>query len=201
MRRPVQLAAPRPVASLVASLVVSLVALTACGTTTQGGSATPDAGDTRSPASASAAPPADGRNEATDGAVPEALRFRARTLDGEPFEGAALAGRPVVLWFWAPWCPTCRAQAPGVSKLADQFGDDLSFVGVGGLDDAAAMDDFAGAVDGAVTLLADEEGAVWRRFGVAEQSTYVVLDARGDTVASGYLDDDELASVVADLAG
>ncbi len=42
---------------------------------------------------------------------------------------------------------------------------------------------------------------MWRHFGVVEQSTYVVLDADGEVVSEGYLDDAELADMVSDLAG
>ena len=28
--------------------------------------------------------------------------FTGSTVDGAPFDGAELAGTPVVLWFWAP---------------------------------------------------------------------------------------------------
>lgn len=34
---------------------------------------------------------------------PQALDFRGTTVDGAPFDGAALGGTPVVLWFWAPF--------------------------------------------------------------------------------------------------
>lgn len=34
---------------------------------------------------------------------PDALAFRGSTVDGAAFDGAELAGRPVVLWFWAPF--------------------------------------------------------------------------------------------------
>jgi thiol-disulfide isomerase/thioredoxin len=33
------------------------------------------------------------------------LRFDAKTVDGKDFSGQSLAGKPAVLWFWAPWCP------------------------------------------------------------------------------------------------
>jgi hypothetical protein len=39
----------------------------------------------------------------TGAAVPEALQFTAPLLGGGDIEMAALAGRPVLLWFWAPW--------------------------------------------------------------------------------------------------
>ena len=35
-------------------------------------------------------------------AVPEALRFTAPLVGGGTFDGAAIAGRPTVFWFWAP---------------------------------------------------------------------------------------------------
>jgi thiol-disulfide isomerase/thioredoxin len=47
-----------------------------------------------------------------------ALDFHGPTVDGQEFDGAALAGTPVVLWFWAPWCTICRAEAPDVAAVA-----------------------------------------------------------------------------------
>jgi hypothetical protein len=36
-------------------------------------------------------------------AVPAALQFSAPLVGGGEIELGALAGRPVLLWFWAPW--------------------------------------------------------------------------------------------------
>lgn len=128
------------------------------------------------------------------------LDFTATTLDGSAFEGEQLRGKVTVLWFWAPWCPTCRAQAPAVSKLATTYGDQVNVVGVGGLADAADIREFAEQVDGPIHLV-DERGEIWRHLGVSAQSTYLVLDADGDPVAEGYLDDPVLAERVAELVG
>lgn len=132
--------------------------------------------------------------------VPELVNFTGTTVDGEPFAGVDLVGRPAVLWFWAPWCPTCRAQAPAVSALSAQYDGEVAVVGVGGLADADDIRGMAQDVTGPTHLL-DEEGAVWRHFGVTAQSTYVVLDAQGAVVAEGYLDDAALAETVAGLVG
>jgi hypothetical protein len=35
--------------------------------------------------------------------VPEALKFAAPLVGGGDIELTTLAGRPVLLWFWAPW--------------------------------------------------------------------------------------------------
>ncbi|MCW2815532.1 MAG: Redoxin domain protein [Nocardioides sp.] len=137
----------------------------------------------------------------TSAPVPEALQFEATTVSGETFDGASVAGRPVVLWFWAPWCAVCKSQAPEVSRLVDDFGDDVAFLGVGSLSDAGDIESFAGDVPGP-THLSDPEGELYQRFGIAEQSSFVVLDADGgEVLRTGYADDDELAGTVADLAG
>lgn len=128
------------------------------------------------------------------------LDFTGERLDGTAYDGRQLAGKPTVLWFWAPWCPTCQAQVGQVEEIAEKYAGRVNVVGVGGLADPADIKDFASQVDGPVHLI-DEEGGTWRHFGVTAQSTYVVLDADGVVVIEGYLDDDELSAQVAELAG
>ena len=128
------------------------------------------------------------------------LGFTGTTLDGSPFDGHSLEGKPAVLWFWAPWCPTCRAQSPNVSHLAQEYAGKVSVVGVGGLDSASAIADLAAQIPH-VTHLVDDQGKVWQHFGVTAQSTYAVISADGELVTEGYLDDGQLNQLVAELAG
>ncbi|MFC6286122.1 TlpA family protein disulfide reductase [Nocardioides sp. GCM10027113] len=169
-----------------------VLVLAGCGTATDAPSGQSGQGSQDGRASAAEAPPA-GEVRSVD--------FAADTVAGEPFDGASLEGKPAVLWFWAPWCPTCRAQIDGVSELAAEHGDAVNVVGVGALDDPEAIAGFAAEVGDDVTLLSDPRGDVWRHFGVTGQSTYLVLDAEGRERASGFLDDPELASIVDALAG
>ena len=75
----------------------------------------------------SPSPPSGGTQPAATSAGP-LLAFTATTLDGEPFDGMSLAGKPTVLWFWAPWCPVCLQQAPGVRAAIEQYGDKVNIV-------------------------------------------------------------------------
>jgi thiol-disulfide isomerase/thioredoxin len=39
-------------------------------------------------------------------------------------------GKPIVLNFWATWCPGCRAELPQIKALKDKFKDDVHFISV-----------------------------------------------------------------------
>lgn len=185
-----------------ALLTTTTLALTGCGTDS-GGSAP---GDRAAPSSTAPGVPGTSSDAAmtkAPGAVPDALRFTGTTVDGKPFDGATLAGKPTVLWFWAPWCPKCKAQGPETAKVAADFTGKVNVVGVAGLDKPAAMKDFISStkVD-AFPNLSDEPGDIWKKFEITEQSTYVVLDRDGKTVFTGNLPAGKgLADKVAKLVG
>jgi thiol-disulfide isomerase/thioredoxin len=114
-------------------------------------------------------------------------------VDGSSFDGASLRDRPVLLWFWAPWCPTCRSQLPEVQRIASAYGDRLQVVGVGSLDSRDAIARFAEQTSDFTVQLVDEKGSIWRHFDITEQSSFVLLDSEGKVVhRSGYGGDDDL---------
>jgi thioredoxin 1 len=44
----------------------------------------------------------------------------AQSYSDEAFAAAQAAGKPILLHITAPWCPTCRAQKPILSKLESE---------------------------------------------------------------------------------
>lgn len=189
---------------VVATAVPLLLLLAACGndpatTATSSTTSSPSDEPSTEPSEEPSAEPADAGEGTAE--TPELLDFTATTVGGQAFDGASLAGSPTVLWFWAPWCPTCRSQIPQVQDLAQTYGDRVGVVGIGSLDSAEAIADFAGDADG-VTHLEDVDGELWTRFGVAEQSSFVVLDAAGEIVfEAGYGGSDDLGAEVDALLG
>lgn len=185
-----------------AALVLVATLLVGCGQEAGPTTATPAAPST--PSTSDASSPAPGtapgkRATISAGEAPESLRFTATTVDGRELDGASFTGTPVLLWFWAPWCPTCRSQVPQVEALAAEHQGELAVVGVGSLDTEDAIADFAGEVEG-VTHLVDTQGTLWKKFGVTEQSSFVLLDADGDVAfETGYGGSDSLGAEVADV--
>lgn len=67
-------------------------------------------------------------------AVALSAASRASAADGKPFDQAAFAaaqaaGKPILIHVTAPWCPTCKAQAPILGRLMSdpRFKDLITF--------------------------------------------------------------------------
>ncbi|WP_432837763.1 redoxin family protein [Dactylosporangium sp. CA-092794] len=175
-------------------LAAVAVLLAGCGGGAVAGVPPVAAGSAAAPSTPAAAP-------LTPVVVPDALKFTGTTLDGKPFDATKLAGRPVVLWFWAPWCAVCFGQASTVGDLARQYDGKVAMVGIAGLDQSTgAMNEFVAEGEvGNVTHLDDKAGVVWRKFGIKEQSVFVMIDRTGKVMQNGYQDTVTLGKWVAYL--
>ncbi len=123
-------------------------------------------------------------------------------LDGETsFDGASLAGGDSVVWFWAPWCTICRAEAPEVAEVAEQFAGQVTLIGVPGRGDLDEMREFVDDTGtGSLTHVADLGGDVWSAFGVYGQPAFAFIDDDGSVdVFIGGMGGDALAERVAEL--
>jgi thiol-disulfide isomerase/thioredoxin len=191
-----------PVRPLAALAACALLGLTACG---QAGTSDPQSAPTASTPAATgspaptATPPGSSRPAA---AVPEQLRFSGSTVDGKAFSGEALAGKPAVLWFWAPWCTVCRAEAPEIDAAVRRFGDRVQFVGVAGRGPLPDMRRFVADTGlGGFPHVVDGDGALWSRFGIPAQPAFAFVGRDGSIeVSLGRLPAADLTARVDRLA-
>lgn len=186
----------------IAGAGAAVLALSSCASTGDGTGTGEEAALPAPPAAAPVDPagpdaPAD---EGGDGAG--ALDFTATTLDGESFDAATLAGEPVVLWFWAPWCTVCRAEAPDVAQVAAELAGEVTLLGVAGRGEEEAMRGFVEDTGtGGMDHLVDADGSLWSRFGVVAQPAYAFIGPEGQAeVFGGALGGAQLQERAAALA-
>lgn len=120
--------------------------------------------------------------------------FTAASLTGGEVDSSTFSGEPKVLWFWAPWCTTCRAEAPGVVAAAAEVGEGVELIGVAGRGEVPAMEEFVDqtGTDG-FTHVVDDDGSIWADYGVAAQPAFAFISADGEVeTVAGAIPEDEL---------
>lgn len=127
------------------------------------------------------------------------------TLDGDTFDPATIEGQPVILWFWAPWCTICRAEAPHINEVVAELeaaGSPVTLIGVPGRGEVPEMEDFLDdTATGGLTHLVDSDGALWREYGVVYQPAFALLSPDGGVeVINGALGADGLREAATKVA-
>ena len=61
-------------------------------------------------------------------AVNYAPDFQVMDKDGNTVKLSDFRGKPVVLNFWATWCPPCKAELPDFDEAAAAYGDEVTFL-------------------------------------------------------------------------
>jgi len=109
-----------------------------------------------------------------------------------------LAGKGVVLNFWASWCGPCRRELPSIVKLHEEFKDKgLVILGVNDEDKGTAKS-FAGKAGLTFPTLDDSSQKLHRQYRVNSIPTIFLIDREGKIVRflKGSRDEESLRKVL-----
>lgn len=93
--------------------------------------------------------------------------------------------KPVLLVFWATWCPHCNEAVPAINEIQSRLSDRLQILALDFMESGEKVKAFMKAKNVSYPVLLDRNGKVARQYRVLGIPTYVVLDKKGVIVYSG----------------
>ena len=110
------------------------------------------------------------------------------TLDGKSFDiGQYIGKTPVLIEFWATWCPNCKALEPTMLEVAKKYGSKVKFIGV-----AVSVNQspervklYAEKHELPLEVYFDRKGTATDAYDAAATSYVVIMDKTGTVVYTG----------------
>jgi peroxiredoxin len=129
--------------------------------------------------------------------------FALLTPGGDELALSDLRGTPVLVNFWATWCPPCRAEIPALEETYRQFDGDVLVLGVDVQENPGRVAEFMRQHDMTYPVVVDETADVARIYRVRAFPTSYLIDERGVIVKvySGPVNQPLLVSTFNDLMG
>lgn len=118
--------------------------------------------------------------------APEPLPpFSVKTLAGADAGVGALAGKVVLLNFWATWCPPCRSEMPSIQTLHEKMrGAAFEVMAISVAEKPTVVRDFLSSNPYSFPLYLDESGEASAPFAGRGIPTTFVLDKQGRAIAA-----------------
>jgi thiol-disulfide isomerase/thioredoxin len=124
--------------------------------------------------------------------------------EGDRLRLADLRGKPVVIDFWASWCPPCRRSMPMLTRVYQRHRTaGVHVIGIN-VDNGMSPEQIAGVArsfGGLFPSVHDATGDVQRAYQVTNLPTTVVIDGQGVVrhLHVGVPDEDDLNTQIASL--
>ncbi|MDB5078848.1 MAG: thiol:disulfide interchange protein [Chloroflexi bacterium] len=126
--------------------------------------------------------------------------FSLTTLDNETVKLSQFRGKPVLINFWATWCPPCREELPLLVKTHQANIDRLVILGVDmdKAEDTGIVRDRVREVGIEYLTLLDPKNEVTNRYQVRAYPTTLFLDKNGviQRITVGQLTEDTLKAAL-----
>jgi thiol-disulfide isomerase/thioredoxin len=115
--------------------------------------------------------------------TPQAPDFDLQDPEGNPQRLADYKGKPVILNFWATWCPPCREEMPSMQRAHEAVAPEgIALVAINVGEDADTIEQFLASYPVDFPLPMDLDSKVVQSYPVKGLPTTFVLDPEGRLV-------------------
>lgn len=106
--------------------------------------------------------------------------------------------KPVILDFFATWCPNCRRNTPHLNELYKKYKDQVEIIAVNLHEDPAVVRQFADSYNLTFPVALDETSSIANQFDVRYTNTHVFIDLNGTVlrVVSGDVQERDIQVLI-----
>jgi peroxiredoxin len=90
--------------------------------------------------------------------------------------------KPVILTFFATWCPNCRRDMPAMSVVYGDISDRIEFIGIDLEERSDIVEKFIRENGIGFPIALDQDGSVGEAYGVGYTNTHVFIGRSGDVM-------------------
>lgn len=108
-----------------------------------------------------------------------ALDFTLMNLTGEKVSLSDYLGTPVMVNFWATWCPPCRSEMPLIQEYQDKYEGKFVVLAINGGESKEDIQSFADANQFSLIFLLDPDLSVPNLYQVRGLPTSLFIDVNG----------------------
>jgi peroxiredoxin len=113
--------------------------------------------------------------------------FSLKDLQGKTFKLSRYYGKPVLLFFGATWCPSCRAEIPAYKNIYTTYSkSSLEVVYIDIMEPVEKVARFAKTNSLTYKVLIDEDGNVADNYGIIGVPTLILIDKKGYVAEISY---------------
>ena len=131
------------------------------------------------------------------------IPFKGHDLNGQPFDlQQSIGSKPVMLIFWASWCPSCKTEVPKINQLAAKFksrGMEFIAVNVGFNDSVERAQAFVKKTGMSYPVFFDATGMVTEQYRLQGVPTVIIADKQGVIQFRNYAVPDISEAIFAQL--
>ncbi len=127
--------------------------------------------------------------------------FELQDLDDHTYKLSDYLGKPLIVNFWASWCPPCRAEMPSMNRAWHKIKDEgISLLAINTGEDYDAVFGFFAEMEVDFPLLIDSKNSTYNNWSVRGLPTTFVLNSSGEivyrAVGEREWDDEELLAQI-----
>jgi len=125
--------------------------------------------------------------------------FNLQKLGGGTITLSEFKGKkPVVVDFWASWCPNCQRDMPNLNRFYEKYKDRVEVIGVNLHEKESTVNDFIASRGISFPIAFDPFSRASNAFGIQYTNTHFLIDVDGNLVRTipGDIRESDIVSLI-----